>query len=397
MINISKIRITVIVLCLVIFAGCQSTHSRKKKEMQARWQKTASEVKLSAAARQFEAGQYKQVEAIAKGCIDSNSNLPEAYLLLGKVRLAERDITGAKSCFQTHVGLAKSSDEGWFLLALASEQLGDKASAFTWYQKALELSPDNTDYVIAVGRMLVGQNDFASAEKLYQEKIAANPAEVDLKVAAGQMYLEWGQNDKAVGLYEQAHLIMPDNMELLEALGSCYILAGDWQKAHDTHKQLYQRCSDNTGENGYLKIMADCAINGGDYSAAMKYYSQLVAQDRDNAGLWLSMGQAALGADLSRQALVCSKKALALKNDMSEAYLLSGSANYKSGNYGQAIDDFRRAIDGSADAHFAWLMTARCYERMGNAERAKAAYEKAARSGGDSELQKLLVKSNLEN
>ena len=140
--------------------------------------------------------------------------------------------------------------------------------------------------------------------------------------------------------------------------------------------------------------MAFTATNAADYSSAMKYYSLLTAQDKQNAQLWFSMGQAALGADSLRQALICSKKALALKPDMTEAYLLSGSANYKSGNYRQAVDDFQKAASNIGHAHFAWLMTARCYEKMGNDEQAKAAYEKASQFQADSELQRLLVKSN---
>ncbi len=395
-----KIRVVTVVLSLVVLAGCQSTnntHTQNKQQMRAKWQKTTSEMRLSAAMEQFDAGRYEQAEAVAKECISSDLNLPDAYLLLGKVRLVGGDFSGAKSSFQTYVNLKQASDEGWFLLGLACERLNDVNAAFNWYQKALEFSPEKIDYVIALGRMYVAQNDFASAEKLYLGKIASNPGEVDLKIAAGQMYLAAGQNDKAVELYEQAHLTMPDNTELLEALGSCYVLAGNWQEAHDVHKQLYQRCTDKTAKNGYLKIMAHCATNAGDYSLAMKYYSQLTVQDTQNAQLWLSMGQAALGADLPRQALICSKKAIALKSDMMEAYLLSGSANYKSGNYRQAIDDFQKVVSSVDHAHFAWLMTARCYEKMGNAEQAKAAYKKAVQFGSDSELQKLLVKPNQES
>ena len=100
---------------------------------------------------------------------------------------------------------------------------------------------------------------------------------------------------------------------------------------------------------------------------------------------------------MPRQAIIYSKKALALKPDMAQAYLISGSAHYKNSEHKQAIDDFQKAIDGSADAQFGWLMTARCYEKMNNAGRAKTAYEKASQFQTDSELQKLLVKSSREN
>jgi tetratricopeptide (TPR) repeat protein len=393
----TKIVIIFVAVSLIIAVDCQGGHKQKKQEMKAKWQKTACEMKLSAAMEQFDSGQYEQAEAVAKECIHPDLNLPDAHLLLGKVGIAKGDFSGAKSSLETYVNLKQSSDEGWFLLALACEHLKDNASALKWYQKALELSPENIDYAIAVGSMYVAQNEFAEAEKFYQQQIAANPANTDLKIAAAQMYLAEGQNDKAVGLYEQAHLLVPENNEMLEALGSCCILAADWQKAGEVHKQLYQRCTDRAARNRYMKIMAYCATNAGDYSLAMKYYSLLTAQDENNASLWISMGQAALGADLTRQALICSRKALALAPDMAEAYLLSGAANYKNGSYSQAVDDFHKAAVDPVCVNFAWLMSARCYEKMGYVAQAKAAYEKASQFSSDSELQQLLIKSSQEN
>jgi tetratricopeptide (TPR) repeat protein len=393
----TKIGITIIAVGLIAAAGCQGTHQQKKQEMRAKWNKTTSEVRLSAAAEQIETGQYEQAEAAARESIANGQNLADAYLVLGKCCLAKGDLPQAKDCFEKHVHFNDKNTEGWFLLGLTCERLGDNNFAFKWYKKALDFSPGNTDYVISLGRMYIAQSEFASAEKLYQQQIAAKPSDTNLKIAAAQMYLGCGQNDKAVGLYEQAQMLAPENNELLESLGSCYVIAGNWQKAGEIHGRLYQRCTDETAKNRYLKIMARCATEACDYKSAMKYYSKLTIQDNNDASLWFSMAQAALGDDLPRQAIIYSKKALALKPDMVQAYLISGSAHYKNSEYKQAIDDFRKAIDGSADAQFGWLMTARCYEKMNNAGRAKTAYEKASQFQTDSELQKLLVKSSQEN
>jgi tetratricopeptide (TPR) repeat protein len=391
MCNTRKIQTAAVVLSLVIFAGCQDTHAQKKQEMRAKWNKTSSEMRLSAAAEQFDAGRYEQAEAVAKECINSGLNLPDAHLLLGKVSLFQGDYHKAKDCFQTYVRLKQTSDEGWFLLALACERLDDNASAFKWYQKALELSPDDVDYVIAVGRMYVAQNDFVSAQKLYLGKIAANPADTDLKVAAAQMYLANKQNEKAVQLYEQAYLIKPENNELLEALGSCYILAGNWQKAHDIHKQLYQRCTDNAEKNGYLKIMAFTATDAADYSSAMKYYSLLMAQDKQNAQLWLSMGQAALGAGAAGRAFMCGERTMALQPGDADAIALIGCAQYVSGDYTAAIAEFEKIATDDKYGAFSWLMRARCYSRLGKVVRANLACQKALKMNPDSELGRFLA------
>ena len=388
----TRIRITAIAVCLIIVAGCQSAHKQKKQEIQAKWQKTVSEKKLSAAIEQFEAGQYEQAETVAKECINSDSNLPDAHLLLGKVSLFHGDYHKAKDCFQTYVRLKQTSDEGWFLLGSVCERLNDNDSAFRWYRKALELMPNGTDYVIAVSRMYVAQNDFIMAEKLYKEKILANPADTDLKIAAAQMYLAWEQNDKAVQLYEEAHLINPENNELLEALGTCYILAADWRKAGEIHRQLYQRCTDDVEKNRHLRIMAFTAANAGDYSSAMKYYSLLTAQDRTNAELWFSMGQAALGVGADDRAFECGQKVLSLQPDSMGAVALIGCAQYASGNYAIAITEFEKIATDDKYGAFSWLMKARCYDRLGRVAKAKLAYQKALKMNPNSELGKFLAR-----
>ncbi len=394
--EITKIRIIVVVISLVIAANCQGGHKQKKQEMKTKFQRTSCEMKLSAALSQFDNGQYEGAEAIANECIVSDLNLPDAHLLLGKVRIAKGDYAGARNSLETYVRLKQSSDEGWFLLGLTCERLKDNASAIIGYQKALELSPESIDYATAVGGVYAAQNDFVSAEKFYLERIAASPDNTDLKIVAAQMYLANKQSDKAIQFYEQAYLARPDDLKLLEALGSCYIIAEKWQKAHDTYKQLYKLCTDSTKKNKYLETMAFAMTEAGDYQTAMKYYSHLTERDETNAQTWVLMGQAALGADLPQQAISCSKRALALAPNMAEAYLLSGAANYKSGNYSGAIDDFHRAAADPAHTQFAWLMAARSYEKMGYVEQAKAAYEKASQFKSDSELQQLLVKSDSE-
>jgi len=394
MVGIRKIKITVIALSLVVSTLCQGSHLQKKQEMQAKWQKTSSEMKLSAAETQIESGQYEQAEAAVKQSLEMGLNLPQANLMMGKIELARSNFEQAKRCFQNYVRFNEKDDNGWFLLGLSCERLGDNSSAMKWYKKAFEFSPDNTDYILAVGRIYLAEGNFEQAESLYLEKMASSPADTELKVAAAQMYLAQDQKDKALQLYEQASMLRPQNSDLLEALGSCYILTGQWDKALNVQQQLYSRCISREEKAGHLKTMAITAMNAGDYSDAMKYYSSLTSQDRNNAELWLSTGQAALGAGLLRQAITCSQKVLELSPDTKEAWLLSGSANYKNGNFLQAATDFQKAADVSQYANFAWLMTGRCYEKLGRGKQAQNAYEKAEQFGTGSELGQLLARAN---
>jgi tetratricopeptide (TPR) repeat protein len=392
-----KIKIMLLVFAVQLFlaANCQSRTNKEK--VKAKWNKDSADIKLKMAQEQFEAGQYEQAEESIRQCFDADPNISEAKLLLGKVKVAKEDYSGARSYLEDYIGSNDRDDAGLFLLAFACERSGDNASAMKWYKKALETAPDNTDYIIAVGQMYQAAGNFVLAEFFYKGKMAANQGNTDLKAAAAQMYLAQGKNDKALQFYEQASMLKPESSELLEALGSCYIITEQWAKALEVHQQLYLRSDDLEEKTRYLKTMAITAANAGDYNAAVKYYSVLTSQDKYNARLWLSMGQAALGADSLSQAIVCSRKVLELSPDMKEAWLLSGSANYKNCNYLQAAADFQKAAGMPQQAKFAWLMAGRCYEKLGRAEQANTAYEKAEQFETSSELQLLFAKGNEKN
>jgi tetratricopeptide (TPR) repeat protein len=381
---------------LLLAVNCQSQIRAGKQKVKAKWDKDSTNIKLSIAQEQFESGQYEQAEDTVKQCLTTDPNMAQAKLLLGKVKFAREDFDGAKRYLHDYISSNDKDDASLFLLGLANERLGDNGSAIGWYKKALSIVPENTDYIIAVGQMYLAAGDFNSAESLYTGKMESNPTNTDLKVAAAQMYLSQDKNDKALQLYEQASMLKPDNSSLLEALGSCYILTNQWDKSLEVHRQLYSGSSNKEEKNRYLKAMALSAINASDYSDALKYYTELVSQDKQNAQLWFSMGQAALGAGSLKQALVCSQKVLEISPDMKEAWLLSGSANYKNGSYTQAVEDYQKATDDAQCKEFAWLMISRCYVALGRTEQAKAAYQKSIQPGTDDELGQLMAGPNGE-
>jgi len=392
-----KMKIMLLVFAVQLFfaANCQSRINKEK--IKAKWNKDSADIKLKMAQEQFETGQYEQAEESARQCLEADPNMLQAKLLLGKIKFSQEDFAQAKRYFQDYISSNERDETGLFLLALTYERTGDSIFAMKWYKKALEIAPDNMDYIIAVGQMCQAAGDFNLAESFYKEKMASNPDNTDLKVAAAQMYLVKNENDKAIQLYEQALLLKPQSKELLEALGSCYILTNQWGKSLEIHQKLYSLSIAGEKKNRYIETMAISAMNAGDYNAAMKYYSELITQDKRNAKFWLAMGQAALGSGSLEQAIACSRKVLEYAPDMTEAWLLSGSANYKNNNFLQAACDFQKVADIPQYAKFTWLMTGRCYEKLGMTEESNTAYQKAEQIEADSELQLLLTEGNGNN
>ena len=76
--------------------------------------------------------------------------------------------------------------------------------------------------------------------------------------------------------------------------------------------------------------------------------------------------------------MVQHQRALALVPGDPETLLNMGNALEMDGLYGQAIDNYRRAVAGRGDFAGAWFNMGLVYEKMHQTENALAAYGKAA-------------------
>ena len=120
-------------------------------------------------------------------------------------------------------------------------------------------------------------------------------------------------------------------------------------------------------------------------------------EKRDDAEFWVKMGQSALGAGLTKSALKCGQKANFLHPGYPDAILLIGCAQYSAGQYEQAEQTFNKISINKEHQAFVWMMRGRCYEQLGQIQKAENAYKKAVEIDPESELGKYLAKSKENN
>ena len=247
------------------------------------------------------------------------------------------------------------------------------------------------DYILGAAEVQIARNNYAEAADLLSEKMAALPHSVSLKVATADVMLRLGKSEKAIELYEQALLLTDDNVDIAESLAYCYVFSGKWSEAAGIFNKLMEQCKDEQKRKAYLQVTALCSMNGGDYGRAAEYYSELNVKERNNIDIWVGMGRAALGAGIPRRALMCAERALNMRPGYPDAIVLLGCAQYADGDYDGAITSFERLTIDRKNAGFSWLMMARCYEQLGQMDRAEKAYNKALDASPDSELGKFLA------
>jgi Flp pilus assembly protein TadD len=386
-----KAAVSMTVLVALVCVGCESMADTKKAAQQ-RWQKATSAIKLNLAQQQYDDGKYEQASKTVQECISAEPEIPQAHLLYGKLLLNQADGQKALEQLQTAVELDQQLDEGWYWQGVAAQQLGLAQQARLCYGKAMALKPSNIDYILAVAEFYAAQREHQQAVELLEEKIKLMPGEISLKVAAADLLCRTGQNKRASELYRQAMLMSGNDSDIAEALGYCYLFSGEWKAAAEIFDKLSTRCNDRQKEKLLLEMAALCSINCAEYGRAVNCYNKLSVDQRTDAEIWLKMGQAALGAGAANRALMCGQKALDLKAGYADAIALIGCAQYVSGDYLEAVRTFEKITAGQDNATLAWLMKARCYERLGRMDKATLAYRKALETNPHSQLANFLAK-----
>jgi tetratricopeptide (TPR) repeat protein len=377
--------------------GCE-TFSESRKLAQKRWEKASVDVKLNLAQQEYDIGQLDRARKDVYVCVIADPNNARAHLLYGKVLLAEGERADAVRQLRLAVKLNQELAQGWYWLGVATagpEQAGcswwESQQVLFYYNKALALAPDNVDYILAAAEIYVEQEKAEEAIKLLEEKVAAFPEQVLLKTAAADLMWRLGESERAIELYKQAMLINGDR-GIAETLGYYCISGSRWSEGAEIFNKLIEQCRDPQKKKAYLQAAALCSMNSAQYDKAVNYYNQLSVSERDNAEIWVKMGQAALGAGSAERAFMCSDRALALQPGDVNAITLAACAQYSMGNYATALEGLKKLPPNGRNEGISWLIRARCYQRLGRRDEAVQAYEKASEIKPNDEMSAFLAK-----
>jgi tetratricopeptide (TPR) repeat protein len=377
----------------LVSGGCE-THKKNKTVAAARWDKMSSQTKLTVAQQHFDNGKYDDAAKTVGECLKADPNMPQAHLLVGKLLFMQGQMAQGAIEIEKAVAVNAKLDDGWYWLGIVAEEKGQTGKAYECYQKALDLNGSSIEYSLAVARVLSALNKNDEAIAVIKGKMGVFPADVELKAKCADLLCRQQKYDEAIALYRQAVMLAPQQDDIAESFGHCCVLAGQWADASEVFSKLAASCTDENKKAVYLQFLGMCQVNAGQYGSAVNSYSKLDVKDRDNPKVWLRMGQAALGAGDAERAYAYSRRALAMQPDFAEAIALKGSAEYLKKNYADAVKSFEQIVHDSQQESFAWMMLAKCYEHLGDTEKAKQAAEKAQSAVRPSDKSDLFAKRN---
>lgn len=263
---------------------------------------------------ELRAGHVDKAAEVAKSLIKRDPDNLLYQILLGEVRVAQRDYAGAEKAFQAVLSRNPDFSAATRDLARLYATTGRTDRAKRTYSDVLAKNPTDTMALVGLADLAIAERkwseaidllntarpaatydptpglklvalyelrrDWNSAKAVAAELFAQFPRDVNVVVAFGRSQLKSGDIDGAISSYKLAHQLAPDSTPIRSAYVSLLKQAKYFREMRDILKEAIIREPQNASLKADL-IRADAAIDGVD--AAVSKARELAASDPGNS------------------------------------------------------------------------------------------------------------------
>lgn len=255
--------------------------------------------------------------------------------------IAQGDLTGARARLQKYTVESPQDYRGWYTLAYAESQLGNKEIAIADYRKTLALKPDLFEANLNLGLLLAQKGDQAEAAELLKRATAEKPnasEESARKAASASAWDALGRlqsGDEAKHSFEQALANDAKNEDARARLahrdasacaaGQVWVRDGDAagtcvSAAALTRDELERMLARDPNDRAVASRLAQAYVEKKEYAKAEPLVRELVLRTPEDADENYRYGFLLMRLHRSPAAQQFLLKALRLKPDMKEAY-----------------------------------------------------------------------------
>lgn len=205
-----------------------------------------------------------------------------------------------------------------------------------------------------------------------EEKEEQEAKKFDLLKYDGVKALKIGRADYAERCFREA-LKLRDDLEVHEYLSQSLLRMGQLDEAQAELQQLAQAQPQNVSIQQHI---AQVAYMREDYAAMSEACERCLQIDADNVQAYYLSAQAQQAQHNPVAAIAMLTKAVSLKSDFAEAYLLRGQILLEMGDAKSADDDVAWLDENVGEHEDVLLLKARTQAAMGQAEEAADTYAK---------------------
>jgi len=230
--------------------------------------------------------------------------------------LEEGDYRAALQCYNRLIAEHPEDKVFWFDKAELHVLLDEREEALQCYTRVLDLDRRDRQAWFERANLLFGMGRLADAVDALREAVRIEPRRSgDILLKAEQLRRDGHPNEAAI-LYQTLLDVDPGNGRAVLGLGDTFLDLGD----HDAAEGLFTRALGKEGKDPELLFRKGELLNRkGRWGAAIQFYNRALALKWDLSGAWLAKGQILLVHDRAQEALECFEKVLSVDPENEDA------------------------------------------------------------------------------
>ncbi|MDH5721602.1 MAG: tetratricopeptide repeat protein [Spirochaetia bacterium] len=266
---------------------------------------------------------------------------------LGVIHAIQGDYPNAKFYFQKAIQLAPQNSKYYYNLALVEYKTGNKQEALKNLERAVKTGDKNIETYIYISKLYAELGDAQSAEAALRVAREQAPKNTRILASLADMLIAQAKWDEAITILNEVIDNSTQTLEKADALynlGKVYTEIKDWESAQDALERSYKL---NRIDENALIALGNLYFKKGNGHNAIELYKQALRINPDNLNVLKAQSQLYLDLGLLTEAELSLKNLLEhplkSKEFVDDAYFKLGEISYKRKAYDTAITYFERS------------------------------------------------------
>lgn len=222
-------------------------------------------------------------------------------------------------------------------------------AALDYYKKAATMNPNDSKLKKKIWQIYKNQkNNYEDAVKFYEALTEINPKDYGSYFRLGYSYDEVGNYYAAVNAYQNALRLYPESYIGYYNLGYVYLNLQDYDSAIQSFKNSINLNVNDDDVHDKLELSYNCKfiMDSDSFDDAVKFYTSLVNQYKENPTLYYWLGYYSLG--YPDEAVKALKKSIKLKPEARSYYQLGFTYEYME-KPKKALEAYKKALELDPD------------------------------------------------